>query len=425
MGSVVGQPASLLINRACIASSVKLKRDCIVLDDALKPQGCETSNQSSCRDGVGTERRSQDASPGGGASTVVHPKETSDRLTLPDTYRTLFDDLDNPEMEATAQVYSLLDARMRAFNPGSVNFPSGKKSSAFAWCRTSSWFIVNEQTREVRVATRTCKLRWCPMCARARMQFLTSQVTDWFECVRNPKFLTLTMQHNEEPIAEQVQYLYDCFKNFRKRKLIKDRIAGGVWFFQIHKSKRDGLWHPHLHCVIDSDFIPHKRIAALWKECTLTSDIIDISAIKDPAKVARDVARYAARPGILADLEGEDRIDLVDAMHGKRLVGKWGNASGISLRPSPPDDTDDWKTVGGWSLVRGFMYESDAIKALVNAWRKGQPLPDDFPLAEVINFEYKLPWKKKSLEHETKQLLLFNPWGRSPPINGGLHERAS
>ncbi len=391
-------------------------------DIVTKSQGYDPRKRSSCRAEVGTDRRSQDISPGGGVSTVVHPIETSARFALPDTYRTLFDDLDNPEFSATAEVYAVLDARMRVFDPNSVNFPSGKKSSAFAWCRTSSWFIVNSKTREVRVATRTCKLRWCPMCARARMQFLTSQVTEWFQGVRNPKFLTLTMQHNEEPIAEQVQYLYDCFKNFRKRKLIKDRIAGGVWFFQVHRSKHDGLWHLHIHCVIDSDFIPHKRIAALWKQCTLTSDIIDISAIKDPAKVASDVARYAARPAILAKLEGEDRIDLVDAMHGRRLVGKWGNASGISLRPSPPDDTDDWKTVGGWSLVRGFMHESDQIRALVNAWRKGKPLPDDFPLDEVINFKYKLPWKKKSLEHESKQLLLFHPWGRPPPIKRGVHE---
>lgn len=247
------------------------------------------------------------------------------------------------------------------------------------------------------------------------MRHLTSEVTKWFTDFPNPKFLTLTVQHNEEPLHDQVKYLYDCFKQFRKRKLLKDKIRGGVWFFQIHKSVHDGLWHPHLHCVLDSGFIPRKKLSELWKKCTLTSCVVDIRAVKRPEKIAEYVARYAARPGTLTSLNLEDRMELVWSMHGKRLVGKWGNAKDIQLRPSKPDDVDSWKPIGGWSLVRCMLKDSDDAKAIVNAWRKQKPLPESIDIDDLTGENFHLPWESKGLEHENIQLTFFNIGARPPP----------
>jgi len=339
-----------------------------------------------------------------GSSTSLDPKETSSTLNLPRDYRTLISQNDQDEMAVTYEIYDIL---------GQSDY--GKKLRAFEYCRTSSWFIVNPDTREIRIASRTCKLRWCPMCAKARMRHLTSEVTSWFENVKNPKFLTLTLQHSEEPLHDQVEYLYQSFQQFRKRSLIKKKIDGGVWFFQIHKSDKDGLWHPHLHCVIDSGFIRQESLAKLWKACTLTSSIVDIRAVKDPEKMAAYVSRYAARPSILSRLSLDDRMELVWTMQGRRLVGAWGNARGISLRPKKPNDTDKWRSVGGWSLIREYLHESDIARAVVNAWRKQKPLPDDIDLRRIIEMDVNLPWETKHLEHEDIQLTFFDSWGRPPP----------
>jgi hypothetical protein len=248
------------------------------------------------------------------------------------------------------------------------------------------------------------------------MRHLSSEVTSWFKDIPNPKFLTLTVQHNEEPLFDQVKFLYDSFKQLRKRKFMKDKIRGGVWFFQIHKSKYDNLWHPHLHCVLDCDFIPRKKLSELWQKCTLTSCVIDIRAVKRPEKIAEYVARYAARPGTLASLDPEDQMELVWSMHGKRLVGKWGSASGIILRPKKPDDHEAWKSIGGWSRIRDFLFESDQAKAIVNAWRKNKPLPDDFDLEAVLEEGVHLPWEKKALERESIQLTFAGTWANPPPL---------
>jgi len=337
-------------------------------------------------------------------STLVHPKETTGHLSLPTDYRAFSSQNDKDEMASTEEIYDIIASE-----------DGGKKASAFAWCRSSSWFIVNKETREVRVASRTCKLRWCPMCAKARMRHLGSEVTSWFKDVPNPKFLTLTVQHNEESLYTQVKFLYDCFKQFRKRKLIKDKVSGGVWFFQIHKSEHDGLWHPHLHCVLHSGFIPRKKISAIWQKCTLTSCVTDIRSVKRPDKIAEYVARYAARPGSLIGLNLEDKMELVWSMHGRRLCGKWGTASVISLRPKRPDDCENWKPIGGWSMVRDMLFESDQAKAIVNAWRKGIPLPEDFDIKSLNGENFDLPWEKKALEHEPIQLTFFSCYAMPPP----------
>ena len=380
-------------------------------DNLTKPDDSNILSSGPSRDGCSGPEPLPELADGGGSSILLDPIETTGTLQLPSSYRALVAQNDDDEMEATAEIYMLLDGSWCT-----------KKSNAFAYCRTSSWFIVNSESREVRVATRTCKLRWCPMCAKARMRHLTSEVTSWFENVKNPKFLTLTVQHNEEPLHDQIEYLYDCFKNFRKRKLVKDKIDGGVWFFQIHKSKTDGLWHCHLHCVIDSGFIPQKKLSDLWLKCTLTSCVVDIRAVKRPEIIAEYVARYAARPSILGELEPEDRIDLVRALQGRRLVGAWGTARKIRLRPALPDDTDKWKSVGGWSLIREYLHESDEARAIVNAWRKKEPLPPEIHIEKITERGINLPWIKKSLEHEPFQLTFFDTWANPPPIDGSDHE---
>ncbi|MBA7706394.1 hypothetical protein ES703_115247 [subsurface metagenome] len=166
-----------------------------------------------------------------------------------------------------------------------------------------------------------------------------------------------------------MECLYRFFRSLRARKDFKDCVPGGFWFFQIKKSRNDGRWHPHLHCLISGLYIPHSRLSRIWLEITSNSTVVDIRPIRDPAKASNDAARYAACPGSLAGLPFADALELVECMHGRRICGTWGTARSVSLRAPACPDREKWETVGGWFSVLGLRTTSDQAKAILRAWQ--------------------------------------------------------
>ncbi|GAI50004.1 unnamed protein product, partial [marine sediment metagenome] len=132
------------------------------------------------------------------------------------------------------------------------------------------------------------------------------------------------MQHSDDQLYVQIDKLYKSFRELRRRTDFKKAVTGGVWFFQIKKSKTDGCWHPHIHAVVTGDFFPRRRLSRIWCEITCGSLVTEIRAIKDPAGAANEVARYATSPGDISSMSPDDGLEMADAMHGRRICGTWG-----------------------------------------------------------------------------------------------------
>lgn len=305
-------------------------------------------------------------------SSRLDTQETTGKLALPSTYRALSDHSTQNELSQVRVVYSILD--------GAVESPRVQRLDE---CRTQAWFVRHAETGQVRVASKQCHVRWCPFCSSARQGFLTAQVASWLEPVEHPKLLTVTLKHSTAPLAWQIKNLYKSFIKFRKRSYLKKRIAGGVWFFQIKKSKTDRLWHPHIHAVISGDYLNHDKLSKLWQNITLTSRVVDIKSIKDKDNAIRHVARYAATPSALADLDLDDACELVSAMKGLRLVGTWGTARKISLRPKKPDDADKWLNIGAWSTVHYLQDTDENAKAIIKSFYTGEPLDERYSMRSI------------------------------------------
>lgn len=328
-------------------------------------------------------------------SSSVHALETTGHITMPSTYRQHSTSHCIEEVEATRAVYASFDDRA-----------AERRLGSFDTCRHRSWFVRNEDTGMVRVATKSCKLRWCPLCAKKRQWFLVEQVRPWAESVDRLKFLTLTLKHSDAPLRQQIDNLYKFFQKFRKLKYLRDHLYGGIWFFQIKKSERSGQWHPHLHCLIEADYMPHAKLSQLWQRTTLGSTIIDIRPAGDAAKVAEYVGRYSARPSTLADLEQSDRVEVVQALHGRRLMGVWGTARDMALTMKKPDDADQWKYVGQWITVHGVLDYDENARKIFNAWRKDEPLESGVDMYHIENAMYGItPWVPKE-PPEHRQLYL-------------------
>ncbi len=292
-------------------------------------------------------------------------KETSVTKRTQATYRGQRLTSCSEEMDKIRLIYFCLD--------DSEDTPSTQRLDS---CMTQAWYIRHKDTGIVKIAANQCHVRFCPLCSSSRQAFLTSQVSAWLETTDHPKLLTVTLKHSNAPLSWQIKNLYDYFRKFRRRSYLKKRITGGVWFFQVHKAKSDNLWHAHIHAMIDGDFLEHEKLKQLWIKITYTSHVVDIKSIKDPDNAARHVARYAARPASIMNLNLEDACELVGTMRHVRLIGTWGTARKISLRPKKPDDADKQISLGSWTLIHHMLDVSSEARAILHAFEAGTSLPE-------------------------------------------------
>ncbi len=241
------------------------------------------------------------------------------------------------------------------------------------YCRSTAFFVRHIETHELRIRSNACHLRWCPLCAASKSSHQKKAVMVWARTCSGLKLMTLTLKHTAAPLTHQIKNLYRCFALFRKDKAIAKLIRGAVWFIQIKLSEKDNRWHPHVHLIIDSDYIPHNQLVTIWRRITITSKIVDIRAVWNPAYAAAYVGRYAARPASLNLLRREERVELALALRGRRLAGTWGTARVVKLTAPKRTDKADWHPLGTWEAIMANKSTDPVSRAIFDAWRSGKP----------------------------------------------------
>ena len=309
-------------------------------------------------------------------SSLVHTLVTTCISPLPSTLRERSVRAHAAKFQRSEILYDLIDL-----------CENSDKLSLLKSCRTIAGYMCHEDTKEVRMYSNSCKLRWCPMCAQARQNFLGSQIAPWLKHVRQPKLLTLTLRSSNAPLISQIDFIYRSFQKLRKRKWFMDLVLGGVWFFQVTRNDDTGQFHPHIHVLLDSEYLAQKKLKELWSVITGGSDIVDIRLIYNQEYTIRDVSRYAATPMSLVDLPVKQMLELYDAFKGRRLVGCFGTAKEISLRPTKPPDSDKWIKLGSESFVLNLYGIDSRATAIVDAYNNHTPLP---PGNSLLEFEHRV-----------------------------------
>ena len=270
----------------------------------------------------------------------------------------------------------------------------GHRADHLESCRSYAWFAIHKQTGAVRVISSACHLRWCPLCAEARAAYLAASVRTWYKSVKHPKLLTLTLKHSDACLTCQINHLYQSFRRLRLSSLFRRNVTGGIWFFQIKWNKQTHTWHPHIHALIAGQYVPQKRIKQLWLKITSNSEVVDIRSCWSPESAARHVARYATRPGTLSSVPPAQRTEFMRTLHGRRIVGAWGSARGIPLKPPPAEDKDDWTFFGTWNEVHDKSHTNLNAKAVLLAWHTNLTVTPDLQLELMEPFKPDQPWLK-------------------------------
>ena len=304
------------------------------------------------------------------AVPLVHNIETAGPSRLPSTFQAYRASFDLLAWRSSGEFYYAVDQQH-----------GSQYLNKWDACRDHAWFARHKDTGEVRVFSSACRLRWCSLCSNARRGYITHTVAEWLTKSRYPKFLTVTLKHSDAPLAHQVKCLYDYFRKFRKVKFVKKSAVGGIWFFQIKRSKKSGQWHPHIHCVVEGSYMKQRALSEIWSRITFGSKVVDIRPIRNIEKGANEVARYASTPADLSTTDPSDFVELFDSLHGRRSCGTWGTARNVSLRQPKADDINKWENVGSWTVLYATQGREAAAQIIIQAWQQNHPLSDGITMA--------------------------------------------
>lgn len=339
-----------------------------------------------------------DPPPGPAPPTSVHPQETTGSPLSYSSYRKSQLIPVQAEYDATSRAYNSIDRRDRRF-----------RNAQLGSCRLDAWLAVQKETRRVIVLSQSCRLRWCPLCSQNKSHHIAEGVTAWVRQYSHPKILTLTLKHTEDSLDLQITRLYACFRTLRKQKYYRTAIHGGIWFFQVKWIQESSSWHPHLHCLLDSEFIPHEYLKSTWKAVTGDSDIIDIRVIRQAKTAAEYVARYAARPAQLRNMPDDKAVECVDALHSRRLCGKWGTASEATLTPGPAYSRESLIPVMRYENSLKFSLTDEFARVILSAYMSREPVPLQWYISQLEDFAESPPLEPIHLAEPPPQLLL--PYG--------------
>lgn len=148
--------------------------------------------------------------------------------------------------------------------------------------------------------------------------------------MKNPKFLTLTLQKNVGNLQSRLMNLWEM------RKTLFYYLTRGVPYGKNGKKKKYvirswcGIIEPpnHVHIVVDCEFIPSDLISKVWHTVTGDSYIVDIREVdrSDLRKVAGYITKYMTKAGQWAGMN----LDLLEGFH---LIASWGLANDKVRKP--------------------------------------------------------------------------------------------
>lgn len=172
-----------------------------------------------------------------------------------------------------------------------------------------------------------CGNRFCVDCNGARRKNIRNKL-DVF-CAQKKetkavrfKFLTLTIK-SQPDLKEMVEVLLKSFRQLRQRQLWKKKVFGGA--FVIEMTVNNGLWHAHIHAILEGYYISWDKLLSDWEAITGATGV-HIKAIP-----VQRITHYLTKYITKTDLDEDCQLEASEALKGKRLFqpfGSWHNGFG-------------------------------------------------------------------------------------------------
>lgn len=230
---------------------------------------------------------------------------------------------------------------------------------------------------EEKEAVTHCMARYCPSC---QPLVVAERISKWGSSaakIRWPLMLTLTIQNAED--EESLRRLKKSWAAFRRRKLIKSKIAGGLATFEITNTGRG--WHPHIHALCDcrwlslhvpeprtkdSDAVKNQKfelaraeLSTLWADQTGQEMAIVLAARVRGDRAIAEVCKYAAKGSDLLNCP-TPIAPMLRMMKATRMLAGWG-----SFFPLPSPDEDEGPKVECLTCHNRGSYVPDFVAQML------------------------------------------------------------
>jgi hypothetical protein len=235
---------------------------------------------------------------------------------------------------------------------------SENRKDAFANCGHNLYAHVSTDLTQVRLSAGHCHDRFCVPCQTARSRVIAAAVEGLIR-EHETRFLTLTLRASNTPLNDQIDRLYRSFAVLRRRQWWRENVVGGAAFCEIKVGKNSGLWHPHLHVLVEGSYLNQRKLSAEWYAVTGDSFVVDVRECSDPEGRARYVTKYVTKPASTEVFEHVDRLDeFLCAMKGRRLCFTFGTWRGVQLDPHAPVE-GEWTPLGRLEHVIARALDGD------------------------------------------------------------------
>jgi len=176
---------------------------------------------------------------------------------------------------------------------------------------------------------RTCHLRFCSLCNYYRIRNLTPQIVrELRQLAQQGKqliFATFTVQNcRYDELRATIQHMNKSFRRMTLNDGFKNNITHWIRTLEITYKKKNGLAHPHFHCVfaVERDYFKHKNYlktsdwARLWTRCSKSEKnlIVDVRKVKAKNEKQNDsilsavaeLSKYVTKSSDLKKLDVDD-----------------------------------------------------------------------------------------------------------------------
>lgn len=213
-------------------------------------------------------------------------------------------------------------------------------------CGSDAWVDQSPSTGRFRIRCQRCGYRACPVCrtrwalhVRDKIEVATTMAT-----ARRLKLCTLTLRSSSAPLRKQIDHLWWSFRKLRDRTIWKNAVDGCIAVVEITWNEKRSQWHPHLHCIIESDYLDARKLSKQWLQITLTSKIVDVRALRDAGNVGKYLTAYLMKATELPpDLDDEKKDEYFSLFKGGRFVRFYGTLRPKKgVEPVKPPYPEDW-----------------------------------------------------------------------------------
>lgn len=266
-------------------------------------------------------------------------------------------------------------------------FGCGWSLQAFLDCGDGMWILRSKADPErYKAVANHCHSRWCVPCYRSRAFTIRNRVAEHLSD-KPVRFVTLTLRHGVRSLAECLDHLYTSFRALRSKPLWKNRVSGGVAFLEVKRGRDSGLWHPHLHCLIQGRYIPQAELSQTWLDVTGDSTHVDIRLVHDRGAVIRYVTEYVTKTASISAYDAprtcdrnlatphESLVEAMRALRGRRTIISFGEWRRWRLLAA--DSDPDWECVGSLAELEHAADAGDHhASAIIDALKYANDDPD-------------------------------------------------